>query len=87
MQRCPICRGRINDNAECQRCGADLSLAQQAREQAESLTRQALKLIAWGEFTQAESLLTKAQLLEYSPFNQHVLGFVRQCVREGSCST
>ncbi len=34
MQRCPCCHARLNDTPQCRRCGADLSAARQAEQQA-----------------------------------------------------
>ena len=80
MDRCPICRGRINENEECKRCGAALSLLIQIEQQVNELTSQALWHIGNSQFTQAKLLLEEAQLLRHSPFQQ-VLGFIHNCMR------
>jgi len=79
MDRCPICRGRLDTEAQCQRCGADLSLVIQTHNKAEDLSSQAIKQMADGKFIQAQHLLEQALALEHSPFRQQLLEFVLQC--------
>ncbi len=84
MERCPICRGRLDAEAQCQRCGAELALAVKARNEAKNLTSQAIKLMTDGEFIQAEHLIEQTLALEHSQFKQQLLEFVRQCITNDS---
>ncbi len=84
MDRCPICRGRINNNAECQRCNADLLLLLQTEKEAKRLSHQAFNCISNGKYIRAETLLNASQFLYFSHFNQNVLVFIQDCIRNES---
>ncbi len=77
MERCPICRGRMNDKAQCKRCGAELCFVIQARNEAENLTQQAIKQIESDEYAKAEHFLGLALALEHSPIRSEMLAFTR----------
>ena len=77
MGRCPICRGRVNDTCQCQRCGADLGVVCEARNEAEAFIRRAIACMAQEEFHQAEHWLKASLALERSLFGRKLLGFVR----------
>ncbi|VAW56040.1 hypothetical protein MNBD_GAMMA07-944 [hydrothermal vent metagenome] len=78
MDRCPICHGRINDNAECKRCNADLLLLIQTEIEAKRLTHEAFNCLLSGKYIQAEAFLSASQLLCFSQFKQNVLEFIQQ---------
>ena len=78
MERCPICRGRVSDTFECQRCGADLNVVCEARGEAETFIRRAIICITREELAQAEHWLTASLNLEHSVFGRRLLGFVRR---------
>jgi len=84
MDRCPICRGRISDNAKCQRCCTDLSLLFQTEQEAKDLLRQTFNCISNGKYTQAEVFLNASQFLSFSEFKQNLLGFIQDCRRNAS---
>ena len=48
MERCPSCRGRLNESALCPRCGCDLSLVSCVESRAENLVRLAIRAWAYG---------------------------------------
>ncbi|MES9901652.1 MAG: hypothetical protein ABW168_03090 [Sedimenticola sp.] len=76
MERCPICRGRIGENAVCGRCGADLTLPLQAVAQAEMRAHKALCCMAEGDFSMAKQQLQSARLLRNDPLLQVMMEFV-----------
>ena len=76
MERCPICRGRVNNACQCQRCGADLGVVCEARNEAEAFIRRAIACMAEEEFRQAEYWLKASLTLERSLFGHQLLGFV-----------
>ncbi|MDP2431290.1 MAG: hypothetical protein Q8O33_04610 [Pseudomonadota bacterium] len=47
MERCPSCRGRLNESALCPRCGCDLGLVLSVESRAENLVRLAIR--AWAD--------------------------------------
>ncbi|HFE38227.1 MAG TPA: hypothetical protein ENK06_07395 [Gammaproteobacteria bacterium] len=75
MERCPICRGRINEAMQCCRCGADLQLASQTQNDAERLTERAMDCLCLGDFEQARKLLLKVVALRDSVFIRQLLAF------------
>jgi len=81
MDRCPICRGRISDNAECQRCSADLALLFQTEKEAKALSRQALNCISNGDYAQAKIFINASQFLFFSALNQTILDFIQDCIQ------
>ncbi len=76
MERCPICRGRIEPNALCSRCGADLKLPLLTATQAQAFTLQAVRCLAEGDFSAAEQQLRSALRLQNNPLTRTLLGFV-----------
>ena len=77
MERCPICRGRIVPEAQCGRCGADLTLPLQAEAEAIKLTQKALCYIEKDDFHSAEQLLNQALALKIDPLPQTLLTFIK----------
>ncbi len=81
MERCPICRGRIVPEAQCGRCGADLTLPLQAETEAIKLIQKALCCIEEDDFHSAEQLLKQSLLLKSDPLPQALLMFARAHVQ------
>jgi len=84
MERCPICRGRLDAETQCRRCGADLTLASQTQAEAESLTSQAIKQMLDDNFVQSKHFLEQSLALEHNSFNHQLLKFVHQCINSNS---
>ncbi len=78
MSRCPICRGRINDEHQCKRCGADLVSVNQIENQAGERLSQAIKDISDNKLAHAEQLLEQVLTLKRSDFAQNILAFVQK---------
>ncbi|MCF6356082.1 MAG: hypothetical protein L3J26_13455 [Candidatus Polarisedimenticolaceae bacterium] len=78
MERCPICRGRIMPDAQCGRCGADLTLSLQAETEAVRLTKKALCHIEEDDIHNAEKLLNRALALKNDPLPQALLVFIKR---------
>lgn len=78
MLRCPICRGRVNNEQQCQRCRADLVKVNQIANQADERLAQAIKDISDNKLAHAEQLLKQALTLKQSDFMQRVLAFVQK---------
>jgi hypothetical protein len=76
VERCPICRGRIGEDAICGRCGADLTLPLQVVAQAEMRVHRAIYCIAEGDFSIAKQQLYVALSLQHDPLFQVMIGFV-----------
>ena len=76
MERCPICRARLREATHCPRCGADLALALETEQRAQTLERDAVEWIAKGEPEQAERALREALRLRSSPFARALLAFL-----------
>jgi len=77
LERCPICRGRVNDEAQCKRCNADLSFVIQAKKDAEDLTQRAITQMEREKYANAERSLVLALSLEHSDIRSKMLAFVR----------
>jgi hypothetical protein len=78
MQRCPICRARLNGQSLCPRCGSDLSLPLKIQQRVQRLERDAVKRIAADEPARAEALLVEALRLQPTALARVLLGFVRE---------
>ncbi|MBI4753910.1 MAG: hypothetical protein HY778_00480 [Betaproteobacteria bacterium] len=86
MDRCPACRGRLDENQVCGRCGCDFSLARRAEEQARRIAGLAVRAWARGERAQARAWAQRSLSLHRSGLAQAVLMLVeddpracRQC--------
>jgi hypothetical protein len=66
MQRCPACRGRLNESGLCARCGCDFDLALRAERQADYLIRTAVQDWAAGNAAQAAACLDESLRLKRS---------------------
>ncbi len=64
--------------AQCGRCGADLTLPLQAEAEAVRLTQEALCHIEEDDVHNAEKLLNRALALKNDPFPQALLAFIKR---------
>lgn len=67
MERCPVCRARFQGEAVCYRCGADLSVLLAIEAEAAEWEREAVSLLASGEWIAARQAADRALALQYSP--------------------
>jgi len=67
MERCPVCRARFRDEAVCYRCGADLSVLLAIEAEAAELEREAMTLLAAGQWIEARQAANRVLALQYSP--------------------
>ena len=66
MERCPVCRARFKGEAVCYRCGADLSTLLAIEAEAVAGEREAVSLLASGEWIAARRAAGRALALQYS---------------------
>ena len=78
MERCPVCRARFRDEAVCYRCGADLSVLLAIEAEATELEREAVTLLAAGQWIEARQVANRALALQYSPLAFAVRDFTRK---------
>ncbi|MEA3411798.1 MAG: hypothetical protein U9R74_09685 [Pseudomonadota bacterium] len=78
MERCPVCRARLNGNPECRRCGTNLSQPILIEQRSDSLTRLAVNRLATLEPVEAANALEQALTLKTDPLTRALLGFVRK---------
>lgn len=67
MERCPVCHARFRDEAVCHRCGADLSVLLAIAAEAAEWEREAVSLLASGEWIAARQAADRVLALQYSP--------------------
>jgi len=67
MERCPICRARLNETTTCRRCRAELGSAQAAEALARRLEGRAMHRLAIGDDDAAARLLRRSLRLHASP--------------------
>lgn len=67
MERCPVCRARCKGEAVCYRCGADLSALLAIEAEAAQWEREAVNLLAAGQWIEARQAADRALTLQYSP--------------------
>ena len=77
MERCPICRARLNGKSLCPRCGADLSLPQEIEQRVQELEINAVMRIAAGQRERAARVLGEALRLKSTPLARVLQRFVR----------
>ncbi len=77
MERCPICRSRLNGKWLCPRCGSDLSLPLKIEQRAQLFEQNAVIRIAAGEMEQAERVLDEAMSLKSTLLLRVLQMFVR----------
>lgn len=78
MERCPVCRARLDGKTQCRRCGTDLSQPIAIELRAESLTRLAVTRFTTLEPAEAAKALEQASKLKTDPLTRALLGFIRQ---------
>jgi primosomal protein N' len=64
MRHCPVCEYRLTQQAQCTRCGSDLSLLQIIQSQSRRHLAAALQLSIKGDQTQANLQLQAAKQLK-----------------------
>ena len=67
MERCPVCRARVKDEAVCYRCGVDLSVMLAIEAEAAAWEREAVSLLASGDWIAARRAADQALALQHSP--------------------
>jgi predicted amidophosphoribosyltransferase len=67
MERCPVCRARLKEEAACPRCGADLSALLAIEAEATAWEREAVTLLAAGAWIEARRAAELALALRHSP--------------------
>jgi hypothetical protein len=82
MERCPHCRARFKGEAECYRCGCDLTLLLRVESQAQHLEHFAVQRLACGDLKGAKRALEHAQELQYRPLVNALNGFTRYLARQ-----
>jgi len=83
MERCPVCRARFRDEAVCYRCGADLSVLLAIEAEAAELEREAMTLLAAGQWIEARQAANRVLALQYSPLAAAVRDFAgRELIAE-----
>lgn len=71
MNRCPICRGRVDAAlARCTRCDTDLHFVMQIERICDNHCRVAIKSLHSGDVEQARFYASKALDLKCTPFTQ-----------------
>lgn len=76
MKQCPICRGRINDNACCVRCGAHLANLIHLEQSAKLLCWRALEALLADEVEQAHLLVSESMFLAPSSIGIVIKHFI-----------
>jgi len=76
MDKCPICRGIIVEDYQCQRCGADLAVLCHLRGQSIKLCEQALNWLQKNELKKANELANKAVFLCSDNFTMNLKGYM-----------
>lgn len=76
MQRCPVCRARLNSKTDCRRCGSDLHLAIAMEKKAQEFFQQALQELQSADKVAAKSSLQSAVLIHNKPLYQHLLNCI-----------
>ena len=78
MERCPVCRARFGDEAVCTRCGADLSVLLAIETEAAEWEREAVSLLAAGEWIAARRAADRALALQRSPLAAAARAFAKR---------
>lgn len=78
MDRCPACRGRLDDTALCSRCGCDYTHAYRAETQAHRLTCRAIQAWAMGDARQAATHINAALALKHGHLTRAVAVLLRE---------
>lgn len=78
MERCPNCRARCRDEAECHRCGMELAGLLRIEAQAEAWERVAVGRLATGDAAGAAVAATRALALQHRPLALALYRFARE---------
>lgn len=78
MERCPVCRARFRDEAICHRCGADLSPLLAIEAEAAALEREAVALLAAGQWIEVRRVAERVLALHHSPLATAAWDFARR---------
>ncbi len=84
MERCPSCRGRLNESALCPRCGCDLGLVLSVESRAENLVRLAIRAWADGNPKLAQAHVDKSLALKRGTLAETLAPMLRKIAR-GEC--
>ena len=83
MERCPVCRARVKDEAVCYRCGVDLSVLLAIEAEAAEWEREAVTLLAAGQWIETRQAADRALALQHSPLAAAARDFAgRELVNE-----
>lgn len=82
MERCPLCRARLREEALCPRCGADLSVPLEVERNALQAARRAMVSLAAGDLEIATGHAEMAAWLHGTAFHLGLYGFLRQLGEE-----
>ncbi len=77
MERCPVCRARLKDNAICHRCESDLSQLKALIIHVNELERQAVQEFVAENYDVAVDKLTMAIQLKPNAFSVSLLGYAQ----------
>ena len=80
MDRCPNCRARVTDSANCRRCGMSLEELLWVEAAANRYLSHALKDLLNDEPNAAMANLRQARLLKDDPFVVHLLKFASDLI-------
>jgi hypothetical protein len=75
MERCPVCKARLQGAEECPRCGLELRLPLKIQADARALDARVLAALAAGDPATARALAKGAQALESTPLRARMVRF------------
>ncbi|BCU06205.1 hypothetical protein [Allochromatium tepidum] len=77
MERCPNCRARLGEEANCRRCGLDLSRLIETEAAAERLLTQGVGFLLAGDQEAARRSLAHSRALRDTDLVRSLLGFLK----------
>ncbi len=77
MERCPICKARLNETSVCPRCTTDLSLLLSVEQHAEDLSSKSLMLLGAGQLSEAIETVEQSIQLKCDPLALQLREFLR----------
>ena len=77
MERCPNCRARLGEDANCRRCGLDLSRLIETEAAAERLLTQGVGFLLAGDREAARRSLARSRALRDTDLVGSLLGFLK----------
>ncbi|MFK5969417.1 MAG: hypothetical protein QM487_04750 [Candidatus Marithrix sp.] len=78
MERCAICKGRLQENI-CSRCGADLTMLLTIEQQTNNQLNNALIQLSKGNLEQAKLAVEKSLQLKREPLTVALYDFINSC--------